>query len=79
LAFLCLYHPLNFPPHVLNKLYSILYHRVAGPSVERDASAWACRGTLFPPHHTTPLPNISLASLASFIFCKTQHPGHRVN
>ena len=27
-AFLCLYYPLKPPPHALNKLYSILYHRV---------------------------------------------------
>jgi hypothetical protein len=26
----CLYYSLNFPPHALNKLYSILYHCVAG-------------------------------------------------
>jgi hypothetical protein len=30
------------------KLYSILCLCVAGPSWERDASAWACRGTSFP-------------------------------
>jgi hypothetical protein len=34
-AFLCLYYPLN-SPHALNKLYSLLYHPVAGPS-----GAWA--------------------------------------
>jgi hypothetical protein len=30
-AFLCLYYPLKFPPHALNKLCSILYHCVADP------------------------------------------------
>jgi len=29
-AFLCLYYLLISPPHALNKLYSILYHHVAG-------------------------------------------------
>ena len=51
-AFLCLYYPLNSLPHALNKLYSILYHCVAGPSGGKDASAWACRGTPCP--HTSP-------------------------
>ena len=41
-AFLCLYYPLNSLPHALNKLYSILYRCVAGPSGGRDALAWAC-------------------------------------
>ena len=49
-AFLCLYYPLNSPPHALNKLYSILYHQVAGLSGGRAASAWACGGT--PSPHT---------------------------
>jgi hypothetical protein len=49
-AFLCLYCPLNSPPHATYKLYSIQYCSVAGPSGGRDASAWACRGTYF--HHT---------------------------
>jgi hypothetical protein len=49
-AFLCLYYPLNSPPHALNKLYSILYHTVAGPSGGRYTSAWAHRGT--PSPHT---------------------------
>jgi hypothetical protein len=53
-AFLCLYCPLNSPPHALNKLYSILYHHVANPSGGRDASVWASRGTPLPPHLTTP-------------------------
>jgi hypothetical protein len=44
-AFLCLYYPLNSPPHALNKLYSILYHCVSCPSRGRDASAWAHGGT----------------------------------
>jgi hypothetical protein len=47
-SLLCLYYPLKSPPYTLNKLYSILYHHVAGPSGGRDASAWARRGTLFP-------------------------------
>ncbi|EDL14396.1 mCG145954, partial [Mus musculus] len=34
---LCLYYALIFPIHALNKLYSILYNRVAGPSGRRDA------------------------------------------
>ena len=33
-AFLCLYYPLNSPPHALNKLYSILYHCVLVPQKE---------------------------------------------
>jgi hypothetical protein len=43
---------LNSPPHALSELYSIVYHRVSGPSGETDASAWAYRGTPFP--HTPP-------------------------
>ena len=50
-----LYYPLNSPPHDLNKLYSILYCPVAGPSGGRDALAWARRGTSFP--HTSPHPH----------------------
>lgn len=34
--------------HALNKLYSILYHCMAGTSGGKDASAWAPRGTPFP-------------------------------
>ena len=50
---LCLYYP-NSPPHALKKLCSTLYHRVAGPSGERDALAWARCGTPSPiPHHTS--------------------------
>ena len=47
-AFLCLYYPLSSPPHVPNKLYSILYNHVAGPSGGRDVSAWASGGIPFP-------------------------------
>jgi hypothetical protein len=45
---LCLYYPLNSPPYALNKRYSILYPRVAGPSGGRDALAWAHRTYSFP-------------------------------
>jgi hypothetical protein len=51
-AFLCLYYPLNSPPYALNKLYSMLYHSMTGPSKGRDVSAWAHRGTPF--SHTIP-------------------------
>ena len=47
-AFFCLCYSLNSPPHALNKLYSILYRCVSGPSGGRDASAWAYQGTPFP-------------------------------
>ena len=46
-ALLCLSYALNFSLHALNKLYSILYRRVAGPSGGRDALAWTYRGTPF--------------------------------
>ena len=49
--FLCLYYPLNFLPHFLNKLCSILYHHMASPSAGRDTSAWACRDIPIP--HTS--------------------------
>ena len=64
-AFLCFYYSLNSPPHALNKLYSILYHCVAGPW----GGGKGCLGTgltrhPFPPHLTTPLQNISFTSLS---------------
>ena len=40
--------PSPLPPHALNKLYSMLYCPVAGPSGGRDVSAWAHRGTPSP-------------------------------
>lgn len=46
-VFPCLYYPPNSPTHALNKLYSTLYHLVAGPSGRKDISALACRGTFF--------------------------------
>ena len=52
LLFLCLYYLLDSLYHALNKLSSTLYHRVAGPSGGRDASAWASQGTPCP--HTSP-------------------------
>ena len=41
--FLCLYYPLNSPPHTLNKLYSILYHSILYRVwlVLRGRDAWA--------------------------------------
>ena len=54
---LCLYYPLNSPPPVLNKLYSILCHSVAATPGGRDALVWANKGTPFPDtlwvHHQT--------------------------
>lgn len=47
-AFLWLYYSLYSPPHARNKLYSILYCGVAGPSGGGDALAWACGGTPLP-------------------------------
>ena len=47
-AFLCLYYSLNSPPPALNKLYSILYSPVTGPSGRRDGLTWA------PPRHPLP-------------------------
>jgi hypothetical protein len=45
-AFLCLYYPLNSPPHALNKLYTI---PPCGLSLRGEvASALAHRGTSFP-------------------------------
>jgi hypothetical protein len=41
------FYSLSSPPRALNKLYSILYHLVAGPSEGRDTSAWVLRGTPF--------------------------------
>jgi hypothetical protein len=53
-AFLCLYYPLNSPPHAPNKLYSILYC-VAGPSGGRGClSMGPLRHPLPNPHFTTP-------------------------
>jgi hypothetical protein len=49
---LCLYYPPNSPPHPLNKLYSILYHPVAGALGGRDAWAWADWDISFP--HASP-------------------------
>ena len=62
-AFLCLCYPLNSPPRALNKLYSILYCRMAGPSQGRDALAWAHRSTSSP--HT--LPEHILIALSLFM------------
>lgn len=51
-SFLCLYCPLNSPPHVLNKFYSILYLHVAQEEgVPQHGPTEAPR---FPiPHHTS--------------------------
>ena len=54
-AFLCLFYPGTSPLHALNKLYSTLYHCVAGPSVGRDPLAWGHWSTHFP--HTSPHPH----------------------
>ena len=40
-ASLCFYYSLNSPPHALNKVYSIPYLCVSGPSGRKDALAWA--------------------------------------
>jgi hypothetical protein len=60
---LCLPFSVSTPstPLPMPWINSILYY-VAGTSGGRDASAWAQWGTPSPPHHTKPLPNISLAS-----------------
>ena len=52
-VFLCLSYPLNSSPHALNKLYSILYHHVAGLSGGRDASALVHRDSSFSHTHQT--------------------------
>jgi hypothetical protein len=53
--FLCLYYLLNSPSHALNKLCSILYSHVAGPSGGRNALAWVHQVTCF--SHTSPHPH----------------------
>jgi hypothetical protein len=52
-------YPLNSPLHALSKLYSILYHGVAGPSGRRDALAWPVETSL-PPYLTPPIESIPL-------------------
>jgi hypothetical protein len=53
---LCLYYSLNYPPHALNKHYSILYLLVAGPSVGGgEGMPWHGLAEAPPtptPHHT---------------------------
>jgi hypothetical protein len=63
--FLCLYYLLNSPPYGLNKLYSILYCGVAGPSGGGDALAWARWDIPFP--HTSPHPRRTY-SISLYLF-----------
>jgi hypothetical protein len=52
-TFLCLYYFLKFPPHPLNKLYSILYCHVAGPKGKGYLGMGPSRN-LPAPYFTTP-------------------------
>jgi hypothetical protein len=66
---LCL--SLNCPSHALNKLYSILYHGVAGPSEGRDATAQACGST--PPPNTHTLYCASAKHIPGFSYLFIRH------
>ena len=71
-AFLCLYYPLNSPPHALNKLYSILYCHVAGPSGGKTCLDMGLLRHLpssyliTPPHRTYPPPLSSYKDIMWF-------------
>jgi hypothetical protein len=78
-AFLCLYYPFNSPPHALNKLYSILYHHVAGHSVGRDALTWAGGGTPLPytsSHLHRPYSPLSLSFFKYINTCRQNKNRH---
>jgi hypothetical protein len=63
---LCLYYSLNFPPHALNKLYSILYHTWLVPHGGRNVSPWASWGTLFPYTSPHPIENVLILPLSFY-------------
>jgi hypothetical protein len=62
-AFFCLCYPFNSPPHALNKLYSILYLCVSGPSEE--GMPW--HGPAEEPPSPTLRQNIILIALSLFM------------